>query len=206
MINTREFSEIIRNIVREELAKQPDYKIGTIASADGKPTITFAGEDQPSGKQYSFLNSYHPTVGDRVLLVGIKNTYVVLGKIDQTESNAVYVVDEGENQNGRYIRYSDGTQVCYTPHENRVSLVYSSPALLAATWTFPAPFVEQPFTVGAIRTTGGATPGPDEILPVRFASSSNTSTAPRVSRVRGGTDFEAGDTVEVYLYAIGQWK
>lgn len=79
MINSLDFTEIIRNIVQDELRNQGGYKIGTVASTDGKPTILFAGESQPSQKQYSFLSSYTPKVGDRVLLAKLKGTYVVMG-------------------------------------------------------------------------------------------------------------------------------
>lgn len=81
MINKQEFKNIIKEIIREELSNQPGYKIGTIASASGKPTIIFAGEDQPSQKGYSYLASYIPAIGDRVLLAKIGGTYVILGKL-----------------------------------------------------------------------------------------------------------------------------
>lgn len=83
MISSRQFKEIIRDIIREELGTGKNYKIGTIADVNGKPTIRFAGEDQPSQKKYSFINSYKPTPGDRVLLAGVSGSYVVLGKISQ---------------------------------------------------------------------------------------------------------------------------
>lgn len=115
-------------------------------------------------------------------------------------------VEMGENSNGVYVRWENGLQICFTPDENSLFLSFTSPGLLATTWNFPAPFIEQPFTVGSIRTTGDSSPGPDEILSVRFAASSNTSTAPRVSRISGGTNFQAGDYIEVYVLAIGRWK
>ncbi|MBP1971573.1 hypothetical protein J2Z83_003724 [Virgibacillus natechei] len=66
------------------MGNQARFKIGTIASAHEKPTVTFAGESQPSGKGYSFLESYTPSVGDRVLLTRTKGTYVILGKLVST--------------------------------------------------------------------------------------------------------------------------
>lgn len=148
MINTEEFRDLIRGIVREELGGQARFKIGTIASADGKPTITFAGEDQPSEKQYSFLGSYVPNVGDRVLLARMKNTYVVMGRIEQEESNAVYVVEKGSNENGDYIRYSDGTQICQHIIEDMPEDYVSSGNIYRTTpsyyWVYPVPFVSRP--------------------------------------------------------------
>lgn len=81
MINSNDFKEIIREIVRQELGDRTRFKIGTIASVNGKPTIQFAGESQPSQKQYAYLASYTPTVGDRVLLAQVKGSYVILDKL-----------------------------------------------------------------------------------------------------------------------------
>ena len=148
MINTEEFRNLIRDIVREELGSQARFKIGTIATTDGKPTIIFAGEDEPSQKQYSFLGSYVPTEGDRVLLSRVKNTYVVMGRIEQEESKAVYVVDEDETEDGRYVRWSDGMQMCEHVIQDMPDEYTSSGNIYRTTpsyyWTFPAPFLIEP--------------------------------------------------------------
>lgn len=163
-MDSTEFVDIVREIVNE--GAQPHYKIGTIASADGKPTITFAGESEPSGKGYTYLTSYNPKTGDRVLLARVKGTYVILGKLAQDESGAVYIVDKGENANGHYIRYSDGRQECW----------YQDPSLTQANrssgdiffeykeYEYPAPFIEQPMVQGfALRSNGVVWSGVREI-------------------------------------------
>lgn len=81
MINTTDFKNIIREIVRDEVGSQRRFEIGEIASVNGKPTVRFAGENQPSKKEYSYLDSYTPVSGDRVLLARVKGTYVILGKL-----------------------------------------------------------------------------------------------------------------------------
>lgn len=81
MIDKIEFRGLIKDIVHEEIGDRNRFKIGTIASVDGKPTIRFAGEIQPSEKGYSYLGSYTPVVGDRVLLARVKSTYVILDRI-----------------------------------------------------------------------------------------------------------------------------
>src|SRR5690625_1431790 len=96
MIKSSDFKEIIEEIVREELGDSSVYKIGTIASDDGKPSIIFAGESQPSQKQYSFLGSYRPKIGERVLLVKTLGTYVVLGKINHEAESGIVLDQELE--------------------------------------------------------------------------------------------------------------
>lgn len=81
MISSSDFKNLVREIVRQELGDRTRFKIGTIASVDGKPTVIFAGESTPSQKGYSYLASYTPAVGDRVLLVKIGGTYVILDKL-----------------------------------------------------------------------------------------------------------------------------
>jgi hypothetical protein len=62
-------------------------KIGTIDSAytgTGKPKVKFDGESTTSGKQYTFLDSYVPVAGERVLLLPAGNSYVIVGGIAST--------------------------------------------------------------------------------------------------------------------------
>lgn len=51
------------------------------AILDGRPIIRFNGETEDSSKQYKYLGSYTPIVGDYVVLVMISRTYVILGKV-----------------------------------------------------------------------------------------------------------------------------
>lgn len=52
----------------------PDFK-------SGRPSIVFSGETKASEKQYPYLSSYKPASGDKVLLVRVGKSYVILGKI-----------------------------------------------------------------------------------------------------------------------------
>lgn len=63
-----------------DLIKEEDksvFRLGTIVS--GK--VKFDGEEAASQKTYKRLGSYTLTNGDRVLLVRIAGTYVILGKV-----------------------------------------------------------------------------------------------------------------------------
>ncbi len=69
-------------------------------SAGTGVTLTIDGETSPTTKEYCFLESYSPTVGDRVLIEEISGTYVVIGKITKTAG--------GSNIADRMTKY-DGT-------------------------------------------------------------------------------------------------
>lgn len=83
-MNSTDFVNLVRDIVKDELSKQEvTYKIAHVAfPINGKWTVKFAGEDSPSQKGYSYLSPYQPHLGDRVLMVKVKGTYVILGKLE----------------------------------------------------------------------------------------------------------------------------
>ena len=71
MIDSFEFLDLLK----EE--KKSVFRLGTIVS--GK--VKFDGEETASQKNYKRLGSYTLTNGDRVLLVRIAGTYIILGKV-----------------------------------------------------------------------------------------------------------------------------
>src|SRR5699024_909230 len=57
----------------------------------------------------SFKESINTTIDDRLGdLQGVLQEFM-----DNLEGDVVYVEEEGENENGNYIRYSDGMQICW---------------------------------------------------------------------------------------------
>lgn len=59
-----------------------EYKLATVTSTSGGVSVQFDGETTPSAKKYKRLASYSsPAVNDRVLLVKVGGTYVIIGKI-----------------------------------------------------------------------------------------------------------------------------
>lgn len=89
MINKDDFKDLIREVVRDELGDRTRYKIAEIASVGDKVSVIFSGEQEPTQKQYTYLKSYYPKVGDRVWLAKDTGTYVVLGKIDKDVSTSI---------------------------------------------------------------------------------------------------------------------
>jgi len=63
--------------------QQNGYRLGKVdpAYSSGRPKIIFDGETTASGKQYPYLSSYTPAANDRVLLVAVAGSYIILGKI-----------------------------------------------------------------------------------------------------------------------------
>jgi hypothetical protein len=68
----------------QELAKQDaPFSLGKVSSthSSGRPQIVFDGEESASSKKYPYLSSYTPSANDRVLLVNVGGSHVVVGKI-----------------------------------------------------------------------------------------------------------------------------
>lgn len=62
-------------------------------------TLMIDGENEPTQKKYSYLNSYNPETGDRVLVADVGDSYVVLGAITHyysDASNAKALVSDGD--------------------------------------------------------------------------------------------------------------
>ena len=49
--------------------------------AGGWPKVTFEGEATLSGKQYAHVDSYAPAAGDRVVMVPVGTTYLIVGAV-----------------------------------------------------------------------------------------------------------------------------
>lgn len=80
MITADQFLDIVRKDGKDKAL----VRLGEVSSVDpntGRPSIIFDGEVEASVKRYTYIDSYTPTEGDRVLLIAVGNTYVVLGKI-----------------------------------------------------------------------------------------------------------------------------
>lgn len=57
------------------------HKMAVVDSVtSGRPYVRFYGETVASQKPYKYLQSYTPTVGDKVIMARVANTYVILGK------------------------------------------------------------------------------------------------------------------------------
>lgn len=81
--------------------------LGTINSytAGAGVTVTIDGEDSPTTKEYMFLGSYTPSVGDRVLIEEISGTYVIIGKVAKSPSAVSYATSAGSATKATWADY-----------------------------------------------------------------------------------------------------
>jgi hypothetical protein len=130
-----------------------------------------------------------------------------------TNSGNGAIMEHGSNANGQFVKYADGTQVCYL---NRFDLDSGTTANRQTSWTLPASFVDAAYVVHAnlrakadgdaigTATTDAAPPIAD-LTPAVYGSKSTTAVTIRFSRVDGGTNFDTNDILYAGVTAIGRW-
>lgn len=83
MIIQKDELETFKALIKSFTNEAQPFSLGTVASnhTSGRPQIVFDGDSSPSTKRYPYLSSYTPTANDRVLLVNIGGSHIVIGKI-----------------------------------------------------------------------------------------------------------------------------
>lgn len=123
-------------------------------------------------------------------------TYQALvDEIKNIKENAVFVVEQGENQYGRYVRYSDGKQECWFIDPDRTDVNEESGGIYFSNkaFTFPKEFISTPSVSHfSIRSTwtqwSGIRALTNEMIDIYILSAD--------SRARGYLGY----------HAIGSWK
>jgi hypothetical protein len=109
----------------------------------------------------------------------------------------------GSNSNGSYIRFADGTQICYSD----VVVEYTNSYALIATWTFPAAFSTTPIVSGARdygnQRIAGTTDPYTVPISVNFRSRGPSGTLVLVNVSSGAAI--SGDFAKISCVAIGRW-
>jgi len=59
------------------------YKLDKISASytSGRPSVIFDGESVDTVKKYPYISSYTPVADDRVLLLKVSGSYVIIGNI-----------------------------------------------------------------------------------------------------------------------------
>lgn len=128
----------------------------------------------------------------------------ILGSVSQSGGVPTgEIIERGSNANGQFVRFADGTQMCWA----ELTLSYSSASFCSEIWTYPTAFSMVPKPNGAVTDMSNATPNYASITAVAETPGAGTvsSTELRVNRIQGLTNFASGDTVGVSAFAIGRW-
>lgn len=111
----------------------------------------------------------------------------------------VDIVESGSNENGNWIKYADGTMICWATPVVTVAISnawgawFESPAF---TWAFPQEFVVAPCFFATRLTGYGAV--------LEFSGGVTTTVSPTVSLVRPTAIGE--NNYRMAYMAIGKWR
>lgn len=110
------------------------------------------------------------------------------------------IVESGSNSNGTYIRFGDGTQVCYQELGD-YTYTLSGNSSGNIDFTYPKPFIERPSLSGSGDPLG--TQGVDRIAWLNFRSFSQS--VARI-KVHNRDSSSIGEIRGLSYKAIGKWK
>lgn len=108
------------------------------------------------------------------------------------------IIERGSNSNGEYIRYADGTQICFGVG---VSVTQTSSGVMTSRWLFPAAFYGTTYSV-AISLISSLDFAQCAGLP--WVQSKATSAAYVGFRGPSGT-YLSGTTVQIDVVIVGRW-
>lgn len=132
----------------------------------------------------------------------------ILGTVTQSggvPTGALF--ESGSHSAGTWARFADGTQICRWT----TTLTYDSGGRLLRDWTYPVPFLTgSDVSVSlSLASEFEATPDPEDFafFGARHGSTDgHAGCSLRLYRRSGGTDFQPGDSMQVYAIAIGRWS
>jgi hypothetical protein len=130
----------------------------------------------------------------------VNHDFHVGGDLDIGGKSALAVESSGSNSNGRYVRYTDGLQICWmkiSTTEQTISYPYMGIYVDNRTWTYPIGFSVSP-TVTCSQFSWGNSGSWGSV----YTSNANSCTL-------RGYDFASratGTTTEISAMAVGRWK
>lgn len=139
--------------------------------------------------RYTFGNTTFAFTGSDIT-VGGKSVYTktsVVGTVSFTSENTGAVIETGNNANGTYTKFADGTMIA------RHNIGANNAA--DSTWTFPAAFIAAPDCVGSAEATFSN--------PRIFMSAGQTASALTFNVINLSS---ARTTSRAYMVAYGRWR
>ena len=128
----------------------------------------------------------------------------ILGTVSQSGGVPTgAIIERGSNANGEYVKYADGTMICF------VSLSYATIAAVSQdqSYMFPATFATLPNFQVTIQDNRDGTLGTSNAIRVSNVSESQPATSNGRIRAKAisGFSFVTGGTWEIGIMLFGRW-
>lgn len=134
------------------------------------------------------------------------NSSNILGTVSQSGGVPTgAIIERGSNANGEYVRFADGTQICWL-RSFRITQLGSSSTILERAWFFPASFSNTDVVTLVSHSNNVTRRNELNIANFKRAFS---DTIVRSDGVRIGIEFTSGvveaSWIDIPVYAIGRW-
>lgn len=144
-----------------------------------------------------------PTLPQGAVINGGLRGSAILGTVGPAGQGAL--MEQGDTANGRYVRYTDGTQICTAT----VDLTFDTTSRLRFDWTFPVGFAENtPVAVSfSILDEFDATPNPQDFAfcgARHGVTGGHLESSLRIYRRSGGANFDPADLITAHVSAVGR--
>lgn len=126
----------------------------------------------------------------------------------QAESAQKHITESGENENGRYIKFDDGTMICTHRIEVGSRIAYGTGTsndpyrTNLVTWTFPAAFATTPIICGTGRITAETAAARANTFNFSGVSTTTANSLQLFMLSNNSTDA----ICTIHVIAIGRWK
>ena len=174
------------------IANDSSYSATIAAALAGKQPLdgmltAMAALTSAAGKFLAFSGADAPAVRD------------INGTVSGSYASPTGALAEyGSNANGYYYRYSNGLQICT---HDQLLLSFFNSASLTRTWTFPAAFVNNLYSVGLI---GLSAPAAGHRESTFYAGSLGTTSVIAIL-IDNANSYVSGDSYNASAIAIGRW-
>lgn len=123
----------------------------------------------------------------------------ILGTVSQSGGVPTgAIIERGSNANGEYMRFADGTQICW----GVVVLTYTSVAYLQTSWSFPAAFTGTASVTGSPYASVLSNPAGNR---AQFGANQGSASSTLRLYATGVDQFKPGDSASVTAFAFGRW-
>jgi hypothetical protein len=162
------------------------------------------GVGTPEGKRYADYGTLYRNTktGDLYIKRSNKEANTDWEYLNYTDTNNYSIVESDSNSNGSYIKFKDGTMICYMCIEvtdQSISNSYGSLYLGTRSWTYPVAFktgTTPAVSIGIFKWGTSASWG-------TFSGVSNTSATLRVIDIASRA---TGTSTKISATAIGLWE
>lgn len=150
-----------------------------------------------SGKSMAIGKVSEAGANEKILEVDLEGRF---NKQIYMQNKDVATIEVGSNSNGNYLKFNDGTMLCWKKEQvtdQAVNNAYGSLYQGTRTYTFPVPFISEPVGLCSIFKTGTG---------AGWGTVSATTTTTIQLRGIDVISREIGTYVQVGYIAIGRWK